>query len=225
MVSCKQIEANRRNARKSNGPRTQKGKARSSQNALKHGLTSQEILLPWEDPKEFAQFRQDLYQDLQPAGALEQHLADTIAASIWRLQRIVGIEAAVIAYEHYQGELDEILEAIDNLHETPDKAIEYSPPSSSREQILENLTAAGWPIQEKLKTTGPLLGLAFKRAEPTLRQLPRYEASTRKTLEMALRELKGRQAERTSGKTGRITGANELLSKVGSADVSGGAFD
>ncbi len=127
-----------------------------------------------------------------------------IAGRFHRNAHIVGIEAAVIAYEHYQGELDEILETINNLHKTPDKAIEYSPPSSSREQILENLTAAGWPIQEKLKTTGPLLGLAFKRAEPTLRQLPRYEASIRKTLETALRELKGRQAERTSGYTRKL---------------------
>jgi hypothetical protein len=40
MATQKQIEANRRNARKSTGPRSASGKKRASRNALKHGLNT-----------------------------------------------------------------------------------------------------------------------------------------------------------------------------------------
>src|SRR5262245_24482140 len=49
MASIKQIEANRSNALNGKGPRTAEGKARSSRNALTHGLTAQEIVIPGED--------------------------------------------------------------------------------------------------------------------------------------------------------------------------------
>ena len=51
MTCNKQARANRRNARKSTGPKTQKGKAVVRLNALKHGLLPQEVLLPNEDER------------------------------------------------------------------------------------------------------------------------------------------------------------------------------
>ena len=53
MASKKQIEANRRNAKKSTGPKTEEGKAKSSLNSLKHGLTSQRVWLDEEEEQEF----------------------------------------------------------------------------------------------------------------------------------------------------------------------------
>ncbi|WP_019198190.1 hypothetical protein [Afipia birgiae] len=44
MASEKQIAANRKNATKSTGPRTQKGKARSKMNALRHGLAASNLI-------------------------------------------------------------------------------------------------------------------------------------------------------------------------------------
>ncbi len=55
-VSERKLEANRANARKSTGPRTPEGKARSSQNAYKHGLLARCIIPandPVEDPADF----------------------------------------------------------------------------------------------------------------------------------------------------------------------------
>ncbi len=60
MPSPKQIEASRRNAQKSTGPRTRQGKARFSMNALKHGLMSRQVLLPDEDKKDREVFGEEV---------------------------------------------------------------------------------------------------------------------------------------------------------------------
>ena len=65
-ASESQLEANRLNAQRSTGPRTAEGKARSSQNAVRHGLTAKCPVLPGEDPAEFAAFSEALFEDLTP---------------------------------------------------------------------------------------------------------------------------------------------------------------
>ena len=57
MATDKQIQANRRNARKSTGPKTEEGKARSRNNALRHGLTAELAVLPHEDPHQYEELR------------------------------------------------------------------------------------------------------------------------------------------------------------------------
>jgi hypothetical protein len=51
-----QIEANRRNAQQSTGPRSEAGKRTSSLNALRHGLTSRMVVLPTEDLAAYQRF-------------------------------------------------------------------------------------------------------------------------------------------------------------------------
>jgi hypothetical protein len=53
MTSSRQVQANRRNALKTTGPKTAEGKAAVCLNAMKHGLLSREVLLPGEDEVAF----------------------------------------------------------------------------------------------------------------------------------------------------------------------------
>jgi hypothetical protein len=96
MVSEKQLEANRQNARKSTGPRTDEGKARSSRNALKHGLTAESVVLPNEDPAEYDARLQQWLDDFPPANAIERSLIDRAMHNTWKLERIARRERGVL---------------------------------------------------------------------------------------------------------------------------------
>jgi hypothetical protein len=89
-------EANRINAQRSSGPRTELGKSRSKMNALKHGLSAKKIVIGDEDPKEFEALRAALERDWQPETAFESELVDQLAGSLWRLRRVPAIEAAIV---------------------------------------------------------------------------------------------------------------------------------
>src|SRR5262245_6664066 len=98
MASTRQIEANRANALKSTGPRTVEGKARSRRNALTHGLSAQDIVIPGEDVVAYQAFEQGLIDDLQPYGACELDHIKRFAATCWRLRRIPRFEAILMAW-------------------------------------------------------------------------------------------------------------------------------
>ena len=73
MATIKQVNANRQNAKKSTGPRTPEGKRRVSQNAIKHGLSASEVVLPGEDAAEFERMRDGFVETLEPAGLTPEH--------------------------------------------------------------------------------------------------------------------------------------------------------
>ncbi len=114
MTSEKQVRANQRNALKSTGPKTPKGKATIRHNALKHGLLSQEILLPGEDGSALKELDEGLRDELQPVGELESMLVDKIIAAAWRLHRLGRVEAGIFAREPYGGAAPEAQSEADN---------------------------------------------------------------------------------------------------------------
>jgi len=76
------------------GPKTPEGKGRVSQNALKYGLFSSQVLLQNEDPVEFAAVRDKVFAELAPKGFLEEMDADEVVVGLWRLRRALQIETA-----------------------------------------------------------------------------------------------------------------------------------
>ena len=98
MTSQKQIEANRRNALMSTGPRTPDGKQVVSGNAITHGLRASRIVIDGESEIEFNELRDELIRHIDPVGPLEQLLTDRIIAAIWRLRRAAYIEVELFNY-------------------------------------------------------------------------------------------------------------------------------
>ena len=96
MASQRQLEANQANAKRSTGPRSARGKARSRMNAVTHGLTAARIVIPGEKAEEFAAFRDALMVDLAPTNTIQRVLADRAAGLFWRLRRGPMVEAALL---------------------------------------------------------------------------------------------------------------------------------
>jgi len=93
-LSPARAAASRRNGARSQGPRTSTGKARSAQNALRHGLCAQKfVVLRDEDAQAFAALEDALLEELAPEGTLQRLLAGRIARAAWRLERAERIEA------------------------------------------------------------------------------------------------------------------------------------
>ncbi|HXS40474.1 MAG TPA: hypothetical protein VN766_09840 [Stellaceae bacterium] len=93
MASKAQIAANRRNAEKSTGPQSARGKAAIGRNALSHGLTAARIICFDESEADFAAFAEGLRAALDPADPVEAQLAERIALCAWRLRRAYRVEA------------------------------------------------------------------------------------------------------------------------------------
>lgn len=95
MMSQLQIEAYRHNARLSTGPTTAEDRTASRMNALKHGLTAQQIVLFDEAAEDFEAFFCEIVVALDPRDPAETQLAERIAVCAWRLRRSYRIEAAM----------------------------------------------------------------------------------------------------------------------------------
>ncbi len=82
-----QIAANRRNAQRSTGPSTTKGKTAVAQNALKHGLRTDRTVIKSEDQADFDLHQAQIFDELAPSTPIESALADRILSTLWRLKR------------------------------------------------------------------------------------------------------------------------------------------
>ena len=106
MATIKQINANKKNALLSKGPKTDLGKLNSSKNSLKHGLTAKQLVIG-ENLKEFEQYRDQMIEELKPVGILQEQVVFKIIDVGFRLRRIGGIEAGIYNQEILHHEADE----------------------------------------------------------------------------------------------------------------------
>src|SRR5437879_4145466 len=99
MPSQRKSSTARANGAKSRGPLTLEGRARSSHNSLRHGLSAQAVVLPAESQEDFEHLRQSYLDQFHPSTAVEMDLVDTMAVARWRLLRLWGIETDLLSTE------------------------------------------------------------------------------------------------------------------------------
>jgi hypothetical protein len=97
MSTSAQIAANQKNAQLSTGPTSPDGKAKSSLNAVKTGLTGRTVLLPGDDAAAYEAHVARLFSTYAPVGDDERNLVQSLADTEWRLLRIPALEYGVYA--------------------------------------------------------------------------------------------------------------------------------
>ena len=195
MPSDRQVRANQMNALKSTGPKTEAGKAASSANALRHGLTARQIVLSGENPAEFETLREDLAREIAPITAMEVLLVDRLAQLFWRLRRVPTFEAALLTWS----------EACDHKHHKA-TAVTLGGVFISCEQTRGNekwLAAEVRQERHARERSGRSLAALFLDGD-VLNKLGRYERELMRQLERTLDTL-------TKGR--RLTGFGQFIGR------------
>lgn len=99
-TSDRKLQANRQNARRSTGPRTAEGKARSRMNATRHGILASDAVIRAgegrEDEGRFEDVLNDLRTHFAPTGPMEELLVEKLAVTVWRQRRALRYEVGAI---------------------------------------------------------------------------------------------------------------------------------
>jgi hypothetical protein len=182
MATENQINANRKNALKSTGPRTEEGKDASSQNAVKHGLRAKRDVIRTENQDDFVLYRTKMLDDLSPDGAMEEMLAERIVSLSWRLKRA----------EHFQ---NAVIEALIE-HGLHGASSGFGWTSENRERAQQEATDGDMDV-----LLGIVINHDFANAK-TLDMLLSYERRIESSLYRTIAELKNvRQTKKTENRT------------------------
>ena len=96
MMTQAKLDANRANAQKSTGPKSEEGKIRSSRNSFKHGLYSKQLVVGAEEAAELDTLKAKLRAEHQPINETEEILVNELAEQFWRLRRARTYEASLL---------------------------------------------------------------------------------------------------------------------------------
>jgi hypothetical protein len=100
MSTIRQIEANRRNAQRSTGPTSVRGKAASSMNALKTGIHAQSLVLPDENLADLERLIEECYLHYHPADPEQRFYVDDLIRCEWTLRRLAKAETEMWLYQN-----------------------------------------------------------------------------------------------------------------------------
>ena len=165
MATTKQMEANRRNAEKSTGPKSAEGKRTVSQNAVQHGLFAVNPVVIPEEQEEFDRFAELMRFEWGAQGARENFVMDRILDYGWRLKRVARIETGLLI-RSYKKEL-----------QNPAKTAPASDADAYSEQLQQRNPGAS------------ALGDAYVRGAPYISMLSRHERAIERGYRAAMREL------------------------------------
>src|SRR5450755_2385441 len=131
MSTQKQIDANRRNAQKSTGPRTPEGLAAVRLNGVKHGLCAETLVLEGESESDFHTLLDSLCAEDVPATPTEELLVSQLAMAACRLRRLYNMEGGFFCVQAL------------NLEQTIDE--DYANLSTADRQAIVFLTDSKGP--------------------------------------------------------------------------------
>ncbi|HLI79417.1 MAG TPA: hypothetical protein VKV03_05510 [Candidatus Binataceae bacterium] len=176
-TSSRKADSNRRNAAKSTGPRTARGKSRSRLNAMKHGiLASQAVIATMEGHAERKLFEatvEGLERDFQPEGTYEQLLVQEIAACFWRKRRLLQFEN--------KAAFDSLDRPASQVTNDPDKNAVWHPAMYVHNDSLV--------MAEQIYEAAGLDRITLPNERDTMRVI-RYEATINRTRERAVAALR-----------------------------------
>jgi len=187
MPSPAQYAANRLNAGKSHGPTSPTGKARSSMNALRHGLTARVVVLPSEDMAAYQAFSKEIVDSLDPQTPVERQFAQTVADNQWRINRIRSIEDGMLGMGHFTAAQEQVRCAANS-----DNAGDFD---ADHPEFHSAMTAAR----------------AFRDDSKSFVNLSIYEQRLHRSMKESLRQLKELRAERREHYETEMDNAIRLL--------------
>ena len=186
MPTDQQLQANRANAQLSTGPTSSEGKAKISHNALKTGLTGRTVLLPSDDVAAYQSHVERIFQQHAPEGDDEKRLTQSLADTLWRLDRIPALEAGIYAL----GRRALAAEFADESDETVRKALIEAQVFLTYRRDLNNLSIQETRLKrQQEKDEGELKRLVAERAAAADKQKERR----RHRLILAVRHYKTAQ--------------------------------
>ena len=232
MATQRQIEANRRNARKSTGPRSAAGKAAASANALSHGLTAAgDVLLQDESADVFESMQRDVLADLAPQDALQAMLARRIVQLLWRLDRAARLEAELFLHGELAAKRDRLraagrggavraaLKRVYGDEDGPD-AEALSKAMDERDRALEERRRAILAVDAEILLGAPTAKILVE-CEASARafdRLVRYEATLQRSLNRTLAEFRSLKREAAAQAHAQSDVAAEAAAQPAPAD-------